>query len=169
MINNTIIAANPALLLLVVNGPLNLCSQQNVRFVRITCTINFSGLITVPNYGPTMLRIGFYIELPHTTITMVNGNNVTYNLTAWHGMADLPTLTSNEVCTQILEPCLQDGPIALHPANFNLGDANINTTAIMESVHVKIFMLVFKQICASIFAQLCPNYSDQPHAALEHI
>jgi hypothetical protein len=70
---------------------------------------------------------------------------------------------------QILEPCLQDGPIALHPANFNLGNANMDTTAIMESIHAKISKLSFRQICASIFTQLCPNYSNQPHAALEHI
>jgi hypothetical protein len=29
--------------------------------------------------------------------------------------------------------------------------------------------LGFKQICASIFQQLCPGYRDEPHAALEHI
>jgi hypothetical protein len=69
---------------------------------------------------------------------MVNGNNVTYNLTTWHGVANLTALTSKEVHVQILEPCLQDGLIALLPADFNLGDANINTTAIMESIHVKI-------------------------------
>jgi hypothetical protein len=76
VINNTTVATNPALLLLVVNGPLNLCRQQNICFVRITCTIDFSSLITVPNYGPTMLHIGFYIELPQKTVAMVNGNNM---------------------------------------------------------------------------------------------
>ncbi len=29
--------------------------------------------------------------------------------------------------------------------------------------------LGFKQICASIFAQLCLGFSDQPHAVLDHI
>jgi hypothetical protein len=51
VINNITVAANPALPLLVVSSPFNLCRQQNVRFVRVTCTIIFSGLITVPNYG----------------------------------------------------------------------------------------------------------------------
>jgi hypothetical protein len=137
--------------------------------VQVTCTINFCGLITIPNYGSMMLRIGVYLKLPQTTIAMVNGNNVTYNLTTWHGMADLSALTSEEVRAQFLEPCLQDGPIALRSVNFNLGDANINTMAIMESIHAKILKLGFRQICKSIFAQLCPSYSNQPHAALEHI
>jgi hypothetical protein len=116
-----------------------------------------------------MLCIGFYLKLLQTTIAMVNGNSIAYNLTMWHGMADLSTLTSKEIRVQILEPCLQDGPIALCPTNFKLGNANINTMAIMESIHAKILKLGFRQICTSIFAQLCPNYSNQPHAALEHI
>jgi hypothetical protein len=40
VINNTTVTMNPALLLPVVDGPLNLCHQQNVCFVRVTCTIN---------------------------------------------------------------------------------------------------------------------------------
>ncbi len=74
-----------------------------------------------------------------------------------HSVADLAILTSEEVRAQILEPCLQDGLIALRPANFNLGNANIYTTAIMESIHAKILKLGFKQICTSIFAQLYLN------------
>jgi hypothetical protein len=40
---------------------------------------------------------------------------------------------------------------------------------IIEQIHSKILMLGFKQICASIFQQLCPGYSNQPHAVIEHI
>jgi hypothetical protein len=47
--------------------------------------------------------------------------------------------------------------------------ANINTTAIRYTIHTKILKLGFKQVCASIFTQLCLGYSDQPHAILEHI
>jgi hypothetical protein len=102
------------------------------------------------------------------TVAMLK-RTVAYNLTMWHGAADLSTLTSEDVCMQILEPCLQDGPIALRPTNFNLGDANIDTSAIRKTIHAKILELGFKQICASIFKQLCPGYSNQPHAVLEHI
>ena len=90
-------------------------------------------------------------------ITTVNGNNIAYYLTMRHSMANLAILTSEEVRAQILEPYLQDGLIALRPTNLNLGNANINTTAIMESIHAKILKLGFKQICTSIFAQLCLN------------
>ncbi len=119
-------------------------------------------------YGPTMLRVCFYLELPQTTVAMLN-KTVAYNLTTWHGAADLSKLTSKDVHTQILEPCLQDGHITLQPINFDLGNANIDTSAICEMIHAKILKLGFKQICASFFMQLCPGYSNQPHAVLKHI
>ncbi len=161
-INNTSVAGNPTLLLPVVNGPVGNCRQQNICFVCVTCTINFTGLVAMDNYGPTMLRVGFYLKLPQTTFAMVNGNNQAYNLTTWHGAADLATLTSNKVCAQILEPTLQDGPIALRPTNFNLGNANIDTTTIRETIHTKILKLRFKQICALIFTQLFPAKATSP-------
>ncbi len=36
-------------------------------------------------------------------------------------------------------------------------------------IHAMILCLLFRQICASIFVQLCSGYSNQPHAVLEHI
>jgi hypothetical protein len=168
-IKTTTTAGNAAILLPVQDGTKALCCQKDVRVVRVMGNVNFSGLITIPNYGPTVLCIGFYLELPQTTIAMMDGHYIAYNLTTWHGVADLTTLTSNEVCMLILEPCLQDGPIALCPANYNLGNANIDAVTVCETIHAKILCLGFKQICASIFAQLYPGYSDQPHAVLEHI
>jgi hypothetical protein len=69
---------------------------------------------------------------------MLDGHNIAYNLTTWHGAADLPTLISKQVCTLILEPCLQDGPIALCPSDFNLSNANIDTVTIRETIYAKI-------------------------------
>jgi hypothetical protein len=51
----------------------------------------------MPIYRPMTLHICFYLKLPQTTVAMVNGNYVAYNLTIWHGTADLSTLTSEEV------------------------------------------------------------------------
>jgi hypothetical protein len=100
---------------------------------------------------------------------MTNGAGIAYQLMTWHGAADLSTLGSNDVRKLILEPCLQDGPILLRPADFNLGEVNIESTMIRETITSKILSLGFRQICSSIFMQLCPGYSDQPHAILEHI
>ncbi len=168
-IKTTTIAGNAAIFLPIQDGAKASSHQKDVCFVCVMCNVDFSGIITIPNYRPTVLCVGFYLKLPQTTVAMLDGHNVAYNLTTWHGVAILTTLTSGEVCMLILKPCLQDGPIPLCPANFNLGDANINAVMIRETIHAKILFLGFKKICASIFAQLCPGYSDQPHAVLEHI
>ncbi len=125
--------------------------------------------MTIANPGLMTLHIGFYIKLPQTTVAMTNASGVAYNLTTWHGTANLALLTRNQVRATVLEPSLQEGPISLSPTNFNLGDANIDAVAICENIHMKILHLSFKQIAASIFVQLCPGYSNQPHAVLEKI
>jgi len=168
-INNTTVAGAPTVLLDVVNGNLANCRQQNVRFVRVSCSIDFAPLFTIRNPGNTILRVGFYLELPQTTVAMTNGAGVAYNLTTWHGASDLSTLTRDEVRALILEPSMQTGPIALSPADFNLGEANTDSIKVLANIHTKIWQLGWKQIMASIFSQLCPGYSDQPHAVLDHI
>ncbi len=131
-INNTTVSSNPAVPLPAQDGMFALCCQQNVHFVRVMCTIDFQALITIPNPGLTTLRVGFYIKLPQTTVVMVNGNNVAYKLKTWHSAADLTQLTWNMVRATVLEPSLQDGPILLSPANFNLGDVNSDAVTIHE-------------------------------------
>jgi hypothetical protein len=100
---------------------------------------------------------------------MVNGNNVAYNLTTWQCVNGLSTLTSAQARMLILKPCLLDGPISSCPANFNLGNANIDSETVCKRIHAKILCLGFKQIMASICVQLCPGYSNQHQAILKHI
>ena len=168
-IKNCTIPGSSTILKPVQNGNKTDCRAPDIRFVRVTCSVDFSGLVTIAQYGPTTLRVGYYLELPQTTEAMTDGVGNDYNLTTWHGVSDLTTLIADEVRARLLEPCLQDGPIALRPADFNLGDANIDAGSIRETIQAKILRLGFRQICASIFVQLCPGYSDQPHAVLEHI
>ncbi len=168
-INNTTIAGDPTILLPVQNGAVAACRQGDVRFVRVDCSIDFTPLITIPGYRTSTLRASYYIELPQTTVVMQNGAGADYNLTTWHGAANLATLTPDQVRAQILEPCLHTGPITLGAVSFNLTDDQIDDTTCINLIHSKVLKLGFKQICKSIFQQLCPGYSDQPHAALEHI
>ncbi len=111
----------------------------------------------------------YYIELPITSVPMVNGHGVAYNLSTYHGPADLRTMTAANVLAQIVDPCLQMGPTTLKNADFNLAAANIDTTKHCDLLNSKILQLGFKQICTAMFKQLCPSYSDQPHAVIEHI
>ncbi len=50
-----------------------------------------------------------------------------------------------------------------------LGEVDIDSNGLQEKIQTKILKLGFRQICHSIFLQFCPGYSDQPHAALNHI
>jgi len=56
------------------NGNKPDCRAPDIRFVRVTCSVDFSGLVTVANYGPTILRVGYYLELPQTTEPMTDAN-----------------------------------------------------------------------------------------------
>ena len=161
-IKNCIIPGSSTILKPVQNGSKADCRAQDIRFVRVTCSVSFSRLVTIVQYGPTTLRMGHYLELPQTTEAMIDGLGNNYNLTTWHGVSDLSTLIADEVRTRLLEPCLQDRPIALRPADFNLGDVNIDAASIRETIQAKILRLGFRQIYVSIFVQLCPGYSDQP-------
>jgi hypothetical protein len=147
-INNTTVAGNPAILLPIQEGAVMICCWQDVRFSRVMCTSNFHALITIVNPGPTMLSIRFYIKLPQTTIAMANAGGIAYNLRMWHGAANLALLTCDQVCATMLDPSLQDGPILLSPANFNLGDANIGAVTIRKNIHAKILHLGFLANCS---------------------
>jgi hypothetical protein len=171
VIANTSTALNPSILLLVQDGIYADCRKAEVRFVRVSSIlINFAPLAIghhVP--GPTILCSQYYIKLPQMTRVLNNGVGVANNLTTWHGVDDLSTLSIADICLLILDVVIQNGPIALLHADFNLGEANIDSNGLVEKIHAKILKLGFNHIAHSIFAQLCPNYSDQPHAALDLI
>ena len=122
-------------------------------------------MVTIPkNAGLTVLHNQFYIKLPQASIIRVNGAGINYNLTPCN-----LNLSRDDVRTLILNVYLQDRPVALLQANFNLGEANINTNSLEDKIHAKIHKPGLKQICHLVFSQLCPGYSNQPHAALDHI
>jgi hypothetical protein len=100
---------------------------------------------------------------------MTNGAGGGYNLLTFHGAADLRTLSPEDVKTQILDTTLQDGPVELQPASFELTNARTNGKALQADIDNKILRLAFHTVCHTLFLELCPGYSSQPHAALDHI
>jgi len=171
-IADTTTFADASILLPVVDGLLANCRKSDVRFVRVQITLEYATLFAAGHTGPTSIKSMYYIELPITSAPMTNGPGagVAYNLSTYHGPADLRTMTAAKVLDQILNPCLQMGPITIENAKFNLAAPNINTTKKhCDLLNSKILRLGFKQICAAMFKQLCPSYSNQPHAVIEHI
>jgi hypothetical protein len=168
-IQDTTTAADAAILLPVVDGNLANCRRPNIKFVRVQITLNFSSLVSVEPPGITTLRVEYYIELPQTSRAMVNGAGAGYNLVMYHGADDLCTLQSAEVQATILNLTLQDGPYDLQPASFNLTTARTDGALLRSAIKGKILRLAYATICNTLFLELCPGYSNQPHAALDHI
>jgi hypothetical protein len=169
IINNTTITSNPTVLLPVINGLVANRCQQDVRYVRVQLSLDFANLLGLRHVGATVLKLMYYIKLPQTSVNMTNGTNVAYVLTTFHGPANITAMTAMQVLNNIINPCLQRGPITLSGANFNLQEANTDSTIIKDQLINKILLLGFDSICALVFTILCPGYSDQPHAILDHI
>ncbi len=49
-INTTTTATNPQVLLPIINGPVGNCYNQDVRFIRVQCILNFTPLTTINPY-----------------------------------------------------------------------------------------------------------------------
>jgi hypothetical protein len=169
LINNTTIAGNPTVLLPVINGVLANCCQRDICYVRVQLSLNFAALLGPRHAGATVLKSMYYIKLPQTLANMTNGAGAAYVLTTYHGPANITAMTAEQVTNEIVNPCLQRGPISLSGADFNLQEAHTNSTTIKDQLVNKILLLSFDAICESVFAILCPGYSDQLHTILDHI
>jgi hypothetical protein len=101
-VNGRCSATNPAILLPVVNDALNTC-RKAIKFVHVQLTLDFTPLVIVVPPGPTVLCLTFYIELPQTSVGLVNKNRVNYTLLTFNRSADLRTLTPAKVRAQILD------------------------------------------------------------------
>jgi hypothetical protein len=106
----------------VIDGAYVMC-RKNMKFVPGQLSVNFIDLVTIDNPGPTTLRSEYFIELPQMTHQLTNGAGSAYNLTTFHGTADLRTLTSQEIQAEILNFTLQDGPVELQATSFGATSA----------------------------------------------
>jgi hypothetical protein len=163
-------AAEPLVLLPVVNGALVNCRKKDVKFVRVQLMVDFTSLVNVTTAGATTLRTEYYIELPQTSVQVADGNGSAYNLLTFHGPADLRTMTTADVQALILDVTLQDGPVDLQPSKFNLTSATrTDSTEMRSDNESRIVRLASPTVLHTMFLELCPGYSMQPHAAIDHI
>jgi len=86
---NDTTAADSAILLPVVNGPVTDCCKKNIWFVRVQLNLDFASLVISDPPGVTVLHITFYIELPQSSRDMINGNGGAYRLTTFLGPDDI--------------------------------------------------------------------------------
>jgi hypothetical protein len=121
IMNNTATAADSLILLPVQNGVLADCWQQDVRFVRVQVSVDYS--YSIPGVSP--LRLDFYIELPQESRAMTNGGGQAYNLTTYVGQADLWTLDTAQARSTILDVTYQSSPGQLVQAAFGTTSATL--------------------------------------------
>ena len=116
----------------------------------------------------TVLCTVYYLELPQSAAVVNDGHGNPRNLFTYHGPADLHTLSVEQIQSLILEPSHQDSPIGLSEAPFNVTNATVDDT-IMDHITRAILKLSLATVEKEIFLQLCPNYTDKPHAAVENL
>jgi hypothetical protein len=165
IINNTTLALDPAVLLPIVNGPLAACRQQDVRFVRVQVSVDYSYAIR----GVSPLRLDFYIELPQSSTPMLNGAGNAYTLVTYAGVADLRTLNTEQAKADILDVTYQTGPGQIVPPAFGTISATLNQVQATNDCESKILRVVLDAVFNEVFAAIAPNYTNQPQAALEHV
>jgi hypothetical protein len=167
-IDDTTVAGNPTVLLPIVDGPAATCRKPDVKFVRVRCTLNFGALISLNPFPVTpVLRVEYYIELPQTIRQVCRGNN-DISIETFVGHDNLTTYTPGEV-QGILEEVQQDAPMKLTESEFNLQAANTDSINLAADIDRRILKLAWHQVCALLFAEICPGYTAQPQAAIDHI
>jgi hypothetical protein len=100
---------------------------------------------------------------------MINGVNGAYRLTTFLGLDDIRLMSRGDFSRNILGVTLQGGPLDLLRPDFNLTSAKTDSTMIEAAISAKIIRLATPSILDHLFIQLCPGYSKEPHAALDHI
>jgi hypothetical protein len=170
MMFNTTNVMDPARLFPVQDGNVADCRKQGVKFVCMQLRLDFSSLAiaSVETHSFILLE-EYYIKLPQTTKAMNTGTSQAYNLTTWQGHENLKVLSCEIVKTNILEITLQDGPVDLQSAAFGLTSARTEGTVLGLSINGKIMKLAYARVCKKMFTKRCPDYNDQPHAALDLI
>ncbi len=168
--NNTTLVDEAKVLLPVQDSVVAQCRSLDMRFVQVQCTLDFALIITINSYPiSSILWVSYYIELPQSSHAMINSNGGACTLISFLGPDNLHTLLPDVVVAIILTSVLQDGLILLEASDFNLQNANTNSLEIKMEIDSKILKLAWHQLCAFIFNELCPGYSNQPQAVLQHI
>jgi hypothetical protein len=139
-----------------------------VKFIRVQLTINYFSLVNVTPVGATVLHAEYYLELPQTSRQMTDGIDNAYNLLTFHGPLDIHTMSTAKVQAQLLDVTFQDGPVNLQPAMFNLSSARTDSSKMRSDIKGEILRLASATVWNTMFLELCPGYSMQSHATIEH-
>jgi hypothetical protein len=126
--------------------------------------------IATGNPAPNAILQGeYYIQLPQSSIDLVNGSHVNNKLTMLLGAADLRALSPMEVKHDILDITHQDSPFNQLVPNFNLSSCYTDSSAIYGELKLLVVRIALDTIHQILFMVLVPSYSIEPHNVLDHI
>jgi hypothetical protein len=171
-INDTTTAVDTSVLLPVQDGAVADCRSSGVKFVRVQLELDFADLTIVAaaaNAPNVILRGEYYIQLPQSSRDLLNGNQVAYKLTSWLGPSDLRAMSRDDVQRQILDITHQDGPFDLLTPSFNMTSCRTDSTAAYGELKSLVVRLASDTIHRTMFMELVPGYSIEPHNVLDHI
>jgi hypothetical protein len=151
MLNNTTVPGDSSVLLPIQNGLVADCRQQDVMFVRVQISVDYSYCIR----GIQPLRLDFYIELPQTSTPIVNGANQAYNLVTYAGPANICTLDTQQAAGAILTQTYQAAPGQLTAAAFGTTSATLNKDGKMAEIESKILRVTMPAYLQSRFLSGC--------------
>ena len=170
VVSDTTTPNDPCVLLPVQNGAAASCRSEGVTFVRVNLRLDFSELRTSsPSKAGCVLRGSYYIELPQNTVQLEDANKRAYNLTTYTGVADLRTLSPEEIQRTILSETHQDGPFDLLQPAFNLSSCQTDSSVVYGNLKSLVVKLASNSVHEKLFSELVPGYSMEPHSVLEHI
>jgi len=171
-ISNITIPGDSSILLPVQDGNIADCHSPGVKFVCVQLELDFADLtIATAHPAPTnvILQGEFYVQLPQSSHNLNNGVGAAYMLTTWLGPFDLRTMSTVSVQRDILGITHQDGPYDLLAPSFNLMSCRTDNTADYGELKSLVVRLASDTIHQTMFMELVPGYSIEPHNVLEHI
>ena len=163
---DTCIAGSRAILLPIQNGVVGNCRRGDIRFVYVRANVDYSDKIDGPM---NRFIIEYFIELPQSTYQLLNGGGVAYSLTTFGGPDNLNTYTSADIQTHIVSHTLQQFAARLVEPKFGSLRATLDTRAARKEIEDGILSLGTTTILKSSFISTAPNYTTQPHAAIDLI
>ena len=142
---------------------------MQIWIVQVQLNLDIASIVTLDPPGITSMRAKYFIKLSQDHCNLGDDKRQQYCLTTFLGLADICLMSPQEFSRDILGVTLQDGPIDLFCPNFNLTSVKTDSTTIEAEISAKIIKLPTPSVLDHLFNQLCPGYSKEPHAALDHI
>ena len=170
-IDDTTTAADASILKPVQDGAVADCRSAGVKFVRVQLELDYADL-AVPRVGAgpaPLLRGEYYIQLPQGSRDVTNAAGNVRRLSTFLGVADLRTLSVDEVQRDILHQTHQDGPYDLLAPSFNLTSCRTDSQTVYGELKSLVVRLASETIHDTLFRVLVPGYSIEPHNVLDHI